>query len=774
VTVRQLYYTSCEHGRDGIYGFQVNAATPGLPKALEDAAVSASSYEPSAELLGRTPEPEPAEHPVALGYQRVGEGVVVHRSVYAGRDFTGRRGNYFAHALTLDHPRELAGLLPVDLWHSGVWAEHPVDHPALPELAALPPGSGVGADEVRRLVAREPDRFEVLLSAVQVALAADHGRVVARTSGDDSAALWVAAVTRSLPPAAALDATFTTWTARPDETDVVLACTTPEVRVGGYTATVVDLTADAADADRSRSAYATLLTAVWPHGQAGIDRLHELAATVRPPLAAADLDDFAAAVRILGPTPGDDLTDPELLGALRFVAARMPARAAAATGAWQQVRARLGRPQVDLALIATVLRDAPPSAVPAEVLSDYAAAYTRAFLHDGAAPADSWWPAMPPDQVMDVTRRFVLPALLGEGRPDAVPEARIELFCDTVTADVLRAIARLLDDYPPVHDRELVSRLPLTLSRRLSGVVSTGSHVHRLVLTVRARHGDLDRVDALRELVPAVRRRREDLRTLGVLWDGAVPVEDAVRLLDAFEPADLAAMDLPAAILGTLTQDAARGELGANHARVALALRQDHWGEVPRTTEPVLEAITRGVAFSERPDTVREDDALAALRFVGGRSPLTSAAQEWLTEQVVRWTLQLPPAGHYRVVKAIAPTVDRSVLARYTDRATTFARAAGADEVARLAAVWLAVPDDRWHNLLIHQVLPSVLAKRRRDVERIAKIFARRPADLVLLLAECGGPASAWEKAWDSWRDRYERPSRAQRLAAALPWGRKD
>ena len=772
MTVRQLYYTSCEHGRDGIYGFQVNAATPGLPKSLEDAAVSASSYEPSAELLGRTPEPEPAEHPVALGYQRVGEGVVVHRSVYAGRDFTGRRGNYFAHAVTLDHPRELAGLLPVDLWHSGVWAERPVDDPALPELAALPPGSGVGADEVRRLVARQPDRFEALLSAVQVALATDRGRVVARTSGDDSAALWVAAITRSLPPAAALATSFTTWTARPDEADVVLACTTPEIRVGGYTATVVDLTTEVAD-DRPASAYATLLTAVWSHGQAGVDRLHELAATVRPPLAAADLDDFAAAVRILGPAADNDLTDPELLGALRFVAARMPSRAGAATGAWQQVRGRLGRPQADLALIATVLREAPPSAVPAEVLSDYAAAYTRACLDDGVPPADSWWPPMPPDQLMDVTRRLVLPMLLGEGRPDAVPEARIEPFCTTVTADVLRAIAQLLDDRPPVHDGELIGRLPLALSRRLSEVVPTGSHVHRLVLTVRARHGDVDRVDALRELVPALRRHREDLRPLGALWDGGLPVEDAVRLLDAFERADLAAMELPAAILGTLTQDAARGELGADHARLAVALRRDHWDDVPRTTEPVLEAIARGIAFSEEPETLREGHAVAALEFVGGGSPLTSAAQEWLTEQVVRWTLQLPPAGHYLVVRAIAPTADRSVLVRYTDRASTLTRAAGADEVARLAAVWLAVPDNRWRDLLVHRVLPSVLAKRRRDVERIAKIFARRPADLDLLLDECGGPASAWEEAWEKWRDKHERPSTAQRLAAALPWARK-
>lgn len=772
MTVRQLYYTSCEHGRDGIYGFQVNAATPDLPKALEDAAVSASSYEPSAELLGRTPEPEPAEHPVALGYQRVGDGAVVHRSVYAGRDFTGRRGNYFAHALTLDHLRELAGRLPVELWRSAVWAERPVDDPVLPRLDALPPGSGVGGEEVRRLVAREPGRFAELLGAVQAALAASRGRVVARTSSDAEAALWVSAVTRSLPPPAALEATFTTWTARPDDADVVLACTTPDVRIGGYASTVVDLTADGGG---PHTVYSTLLTEAWSRGQAGVDQVHALAGAVRPPLAAADLEDFAAAARILGSAGGAGLTDAELLGALRFVAARMPGRSATAGAAWQRVRDRLARPDVDLALVATALRDAgSPSAVPPEVLHDYVAALVRALLGDGEAPTNAWWPAMSREQAADIARRVVLPTLLA-GKDGAAPaQERVEAFCDNAGADLMRALAHLLDANPAVHDRELVGRLPLALARRLSSLAADGSHVHRLLLTVRARHGEVDRVDALQELLPAVRRRPEELRTLHALWAGGVPIEDAERLLESVAPADLAATGLPTEILATLTADAASGELGPAHGRAAKALCRDHRGEVTRTTEPVLEAIARGVEFGEQPDLLRESDALAALRYVGPGSPLTAVAQNWLTEQVVRWALQLPPAAHYRVISSIAPRADRSVLPRYAELATTFARDAGADEIARLAAVWLAVPDNLWRDRLVNRVLPSVLAKRRRDVERIAKIFARRPKDLRPLLDERGGPSDAWAEAWDIWRDRYERPSKVQRLAAVMPWGRKD
>ena len=46
MTIRQLYYTSCQHGTEGIQGFQVNAITPGVDRAQVDAGLQLSLYRP--------------------------------------------------------------------------------------------------------------------------------------------------------------------------------------------------------------------------------------------------------------------------------------------------------------------------------------------------------------------------------------------------------------------------------------------------------------------------------------------------------------------------------------------------------------------------------------------------------------------------------------------------------------------------------------------------------------------------------------------------------
>ena len=166
MTIRQLYYTSCEHGRDGIYGFQVNAATPGMSTAAERLAVRASSYEPSAARLASAAEPDPGTFPVALGFARAEGETTIFASRYVGRDFTGRLGNYFAHAVTLDDvDTDLGGLLPIDLWSSKFWVWTPVSHPDLPEVPSLPARSGPDIDETVRFLAA-PERRETLGAAL--------------------------------------------------------------------------------------------------------------------------------------------------------------------------------------------------------------------------------------------------------------------------------------------------------------------------------------------------------------------------------------------------------------------------------------------------------------------------------------------------------------------------------------------------------------------------------------------------------------------------------
>ena len=135
----QLYYTSCERGVGGYAGFQFNALSPGVGARVMREVEQLTVYElPSWDT-------SPADAPVNLCHVRDAArgGDITANVVYAGADFSGRSGNYFAHALVTENPEhDFGGLLPVELWESSVWARTPADSTALPAIqAALPRGS---------------------------------------------------------------------------------------------------------------------------------------------------------------------------------------------------------------------------------------------------------------------------------------------------------------------------------------------------------------------------------------------------------------------------------------------------------------------------------------------------------------------------------------------------------------------------------------------------------------------------------------------------------
>jgi hypothetical protein len=93
-------------------------------------------------LLGREGGVDVEQFPVALGFTRAGSSATVFQSRYVGRDFAGRLGNYFAHAVVLeDAPKDLGSLLPIDLWSSSLWVHVPTRDPVLPEAPPLTPGT---------------------------------------------------------------------------------------------------------------------------------------------------------------------------------------------------------------------------------------------------------------------------------------------------------------------------------------------------------------------------------------------------------------------------------------------------------------------------------------------------------------------------------------------------------------------------------------------------------------------------------------------------------
>src|SRR2546423_14274085 len=93
-------------------------------------------YEPPSWLQPDPCPDEPEAYPVAFSHgtsEATGAAITSH-VVFAGEDYSGRPGNYFAHALVTDRPeRDFGSLLPVELWGSDLWRSTPVEGGELPE-----------------------------------------------------------------------------------------------------------------------------------------------------------------------------------------------------------------------------------------------------------------------------------------------------------------------------------------------------------------------------------------------------------------------------------------------------------------------------------------------------------------------------------------------------------------------------------------------------------------------------------------------------------------
>jgi len=239
---KQLYYTSCEHGLGGYSGYQFNAVTPGVSAAVmrevEDRTVYQPPSRPPGRLLaaasaGPGAPADPADaYPVAFSYgtSEATGAVITAQVVFAGTDYSGRPGNYFAHALVTDTPeRDFGPLLPVELWQAALWQRQPAADITLPELTGPPPRGAVDRADTQSFLDTPgtPDILPQLLTAVSKAMAGD--RPVLLTSRDAADNIWwIAAVSYLLGPDLARQLTFTTYSHRPAYTRYHLTGVLPE------------------------------------------------------------------------------------------------------------------------------------------------------------------------------------------------------------------------------------------------------------------------------------------------------------------------------------------------------------------------------------------------------------------------------------------------------------------------------------------------------------------------------------------------------------------
>ena len=228
----QLYYTSCEHGLGGYSGYQFNAVTPGVSPAVMREVEDRTVYQPPGRLRANANPDAPDAYPVAFSYgtSEATGAVITAQVVFAGTDYSGRPGNYFAHALVTDTPeRDFGSLLPAELWRAEFWQRQPVAGTTLPELPGPPPRGAVDRADIQTFLDSPgtPDILPQLLTAVGKAMAGDRPVLLASRDAGDSI-WWIAAVSYLLGPHLARQLTFTTYSHRPAYTRYHLTGVLPE------------------------------------------------------------------------------------------------------------------------------------------------------------------------------------------------------------------------------------------------------------------------------------------------------------------------------------------------------------------------------------------------------------------------------------------------------------------------------------------------------------------------------------------------------------------
>lgn len=231
MSLHQAYYTSCRMGWGG-EGFQFNALSPALDRALLPRLVDLCQYEPPPSQPSVPTEAELAAFPVNLFYQLLADGsAALGCEVYVGKGFDGRYGNFFAHLLIADSaPHDFVGLRPIEFWKSPTWVRTPSQERDLPE-----PERPIRQEQI--LDPDELDRFfraggreaylPAFFTAVESALATGR-RVVLVEPESEGVARWVALATLILPPALVLRFSFCTYHKDPERSGALLVGTTAD------------------------------------------------------------------------------------------------------------------------------------------------------------------------------------------------------------------------------------------------------------------------------------------------------------------------------------------------------------------------------------------------------------------------------------------------------------------------------------------------------------------------------------------------------------------
>jgi hypothetical protein len=272
----QLHYASLPKDVTGRAGFQFTARSVGTPPDAERLIERFMSYRPPA---GSGPVDQ---CPVSLAYDQTRHGPVMVCCRYLGEDYTGRPGNFLGHAVIASRA-ELDGLRPIELWRAPFWASTPACD--LAELDAVTAGDAIDPERVTGLLANAGrpgyELLAALLDATRDTFAGQAGPVVLVSDDVDRVALWIAAVSYSLPIAVARDLSFVTYTAEPRLARHHLVGTTPQAwSTGRADGAAFHLDSLDPPDNQPSTPYAAMITAAWRAGDlAEIDTVCAIAAS---------------------------------------------------------------------------------------------------------------------------------------------------------------------------------------------------------------------------------------------------------------------------------------------------------------------------------------------------------------------------------------------------------------------------------------------------------------------------------------------------------------
>lgn len=233
----QWIYTSCQKGQSSGSGFQTFSMSEGLTNEEIKELEKYGAYIPTNDLPSQPTENEiTTKFPISLTFFRLKSGRYgICQSCYIGKDYSGRYGNYFSHALVLNE--DLLYFYPILLWNSKNFKknllpqEENIDTtpPVLPKLNAdkISLSEEINFESIKTFLESD-NRINYLKDIINALISykKTHRRIIV-TDNHLNIPFWIAAIQLSFPLKIAHNITFTTYTHDP-EGKGSLICFTPK------------------------------------------------------------------------------------------------------------------------------------------------------------------------------------------------------------------------------------------------------------------------------------------------------------------------------------------------------------------------------------------------------------------------------------------------------------------------------------------------------------------------------------------------------------------